>query len=511
MKIIKGILILLVLYQPVIALSQGLNNTWLLGYQDTATPPYSTMPKARINFMSGSDSVVLDTRKMRFINSQGNISDKNGNLLMSSNGIWIADATGDTMMNGAGLNPGAYATANQNSGMPHPNGNMFLPFPGDSNKYALFHISGGYGTTTGIQLFYSIIDITLNNGLGAVIIKNNLIPLGSLGFGGISACKHANGRDWWVVVENDSFNVIYKILFTSTGISTISSQSFAANYLGEYSTVIPTFSKDGKHFAYTTSPGMFFPNISYMRYFDFDRCSGNFTYVRGIQIPDSMYSMSVAFSANSKFLYFGSYQTIYQLNIDSVNTSYPIQTVAAYDGFLDSLGLGSPTFGVMYLASNNKIYLRNIGASRYLSIINYPDSAGLLCDVQQHAKLLHCLNITTPNHPNYFLGKMENSVCDTLLNLTPSFSIRDGVEVVLQVFPNPVNDVLSVSYTPSPQTQVLELLDVHGKVLLLQKLPPWSQTQTVDVSKLPAGLYQCRLLEGAVTCKFVKLPSRAGE
>ncbi|MBK8413241.1 MAG: hypothetical protein IPL22_01220 [Bacteroidetes bacterium] len=45
-------------------------------------------------------------RKIPFSDTQGNISDENGDLLMSSNGYFIADATGDTMLNGANINPG---------------------------------------------------------------------------------------------------------------------------------------------------------------------------------------------------------------------------------------------------------------------------------------------------------------------------------------------------------------------------------------------------------------------
>ncbi|MBK6641877.1 MAG: hypothetical protein IPG39_11945 [Bacteroidetes bacterium] len=42
-------------------------------------------------------------------------------------------------------------------------------------------------------IYYSIIDMTLNGGLGAVISKN-IISNGVYAVG-ISICKHANGRD----------------------------------------------------------------------------------------------------------------------------------------------------------------------------------------------------------------------------------------------------------------------------------------------------------------------------
>ncbi|MBE7510765.1 MAG: hypothetical protein HS118_11365 [Bacteroidia bacterium] len=41
---------------------------------------------------------------MPFGDTEGNISDENGNFLMSSNGIWVTNSMGDTMPNGSGLN-----------------------------------------------------------------------------------------------------------------------------------------------------------------------------------------------------------------------------------------------------------------------------------------------------------------------------------------------------------------------------------------------------------------------
>ncbi|MBK9048670.1 MAG: hypothetical protein IPL74_18980 [Bacteroidetes bacterium] len=102
---------------------QGYNHQWLLGscnfFQD---------PKGRILFDSGSYSLINENRKMVFKGTQANISDAGGNLLMSSNGIWIANATGDTMMNGSGLNPSPF-TSNWPNGFPISFGNVALPFP----------------------------------------------------------------------------------------------------------------------------------------------------------------------------------------------------------------------------------------------------------------------------------------------------------------------------------------------------------------------------------------------
>ena len=117
---------------------------------------------------------------MVFYGTEANFSDNNGNLLMSSNGIWIANAAGDTMMNGSGLNPSPF-TSNWPNGIPFSLINLFLPMPGDSSKFVLFHKTL-YGTLTPANsgFYYSLINITLNNGLGAVINKNDTLLVDTL-------------------------------------------------------------------------------------------------------------------------------------------------------------------------------------------------------------------------------------------------------------------------------------------------------------------------------------------
>ena len=135
--------------------AQGVSNIWLLGY-NTLTDQYTTAPKAVIDFNLGTPSISPMTRKMKFSATQGNISDASGNLLMSSNGLWIANANNDTMLNGSGLNPGPITQAWPDY-LPQPNCNVFLPWPGNTNKYVLFHMvanpSINYACS---ELFYTI-------------------------------------------------------------------------------------------------------------------------------------------------------------------------------------------------------------------------------------------------------------------------------------------------------------------------------------------------------------------
>ena len=131
----KKYIIIFLLVKFCNANAQGYNHQWLLGNN-----PFAGFPNGRMYINSNSYNVITENRKMSFLGTEGNISDANGNFLMSSNGIWIADATGDTMMNGSGLNPGGI-TPNWTYGLPLSANNIFSPYPNDSDKYILFHTS----------------------------------------------------------------------------------------------------------------------------------------------------------------------------------------------------------------------------------------------------------------------------------------------------------------------------------------------------------------------------------
>ena len=156
---------LLVLMLPIEVFSQGYNHEWLIGYYPV------TYPKTRMYFDSSNYVLQTEYRKMMFQGTEGNICDNNGNFLMSSNGVWIANANNDTMMNGSGLNPGPFISGPvEPDGLLLPFANIILPFPGDSSRYTLFHHSADFDGQKypAFQLFRTEIDIMLDNGLGGV-------------------------------------------------------------------------------------------------------------------------------------------------------------------------------------------------------------------------------------------------------------------------------------------------------------------------------------------------------
>ena len=481
----KKIYCLSIIFISTFSFGQGENNIWLLGYS-TGTDQYTSSQKATIDFINGTPSIIPNVRKMKFSGTQGNISDKNGNLLMSSNGIWIANANGDTMLNGSDLNPGLFAD-NHPYGSTIPNGNIFLPFPGDSNKYALIHQIGNYQLNLACgELFYSIIDMSLDSGLGGVMIKNQ-IALQDTFCWGLGACKHANGRDWWIVTIKENSNKLYLTLLTPNGITNVSSQTFPSliSDLGNVSQ--PVFSNDGNKFAFTTSHwvGGSSPWNLQLNYFDFDRCTGNLSNYTALDLSDGNMGVGTAFSKNSEFLYVATTQHVFQIN--TISPIMTFDTVATYDGFLSAT---SPTiFGLLYLAEDNKIYITSGNYGVDLHIINNPDSAGIACDVQQHVLHVPCYHDwTVPAHPNSFLGSEPGSLCDSL---TTGIS-KNLHDFNLSIAPNPSNGNFSLNYLlPQNKTGVFEIYDMDGRKVYSQILSQWSTIGLITLLNLTTGFYQC--------------------
>jgi hypothetical protein len=499
---VKNLFILL-FFLPLFALPQGISNRWYTGYGKLTNVYYGS--GTTTVFVADSLQITRKNRKMEMSVCNSSICDKQGNLLFYTNGKWIADATEDTMQNGSGLHAGIAGSSFSYN--PSGRASIIIPFPDDSMKYYIFHswVDGGNGQTYfPTKGYYTIVDMHLNNGLGAVISKNNIAFNDTLGeFGLISACRHANGRDWWLVAPKYRSNQYFIRLISPAGIQVLPNQAIGQPPSGWYKGFGEcAFSPNGKKFGR-------FDGIDFLDIFDFDRCSGLFSNPIHIAFADTFLSGGLAFSPNSSKLYISDLFYVYQFNLDSSNIAATLDTVAVYDNFTDSLGY--PTvFFYQQLGPDGKIYIASITSTPYLHVIEYPDSAGQACNLRQHGVKLKTLNIRSlPLHPNYFLGADSGSVCDTLhlnsLTINPSLTKK-----VLQVYPNPAESILQFIYKPSEKTQVIEILNAQGQLILTLNLPPWSQIQSIDISKLQNGIYFCRFQNQTElsAIKFVKQNSK---
>ncbi len=393
-------------------IAQGHENTILFGYQGGHYSPNN--PEGGINilrFDEGSlqisDDQLID---MWFNDTNAAISDSAGNLLFYFNGVYVEDISRQIMQNGDTLNE------YNETGYDLPQGAIIVPYPGHPEQYILFHGVDGYvdipgWTTSCLGLYYSIIDMTYNNGLGKVIERKTPLFIDTLEYGKLAVCRHANGRDWWLIVGKSHTNIFYSVLISPEGVNFVDSQ--AVGLVREDSFGQASFSPDGTK--YIISGGFGAPPNSgqSIEIYDFDRRNGSLSDHQQIVFDDDNNTlMGSIISPNSRWLYAPSIQLLYKFDLwaDSVGSSKEL--IAEYEPFNDPF----PTpFMMGFLAPDDKIYIYTTSGSRTLHVIHKPDEPGTDCAFEQRGIRLPCYNSSSlPTFANYRLGPLDGSVCDTL-------------------------------------------------------------------------------------------------
>ncbi|MEI6577725.1 MAG: hypothetical protein WCO63_16245 [Bacteroidota bacterium] len=260
---------------------------WIFG---RSYPPYKG---SIINFNNNPATCNFFTQHLDILNTNGSISDTSGNLLFYTNGMFVADKNGNIMPHGDSLNFGSY----YNSIMSDPVGYhgynatqslIILPQPGNENHvFQIIHSRLLDPYHNALDLLNSTVSIDENNGLGDVTSKNEAYLVDTVDLG-IDAVRHANGRDWWVVVSEANCSCYYLTLI-NPDIPLTHKQCAGISTNGRGAGC--HFSPDGLHFAnvvITTAKAKF-------KYFSFDRSVGSLTYVTEFNVPRNILWYGFAF------------------------------------------------------------------------------------------------------------------------------------------------------------------------------------------------------------------------
>ena len=394
-------------------LAQKHDYVWLFG-KDSQTD--TSFAGTVIDFNSSPPDIYYEFRDMNFNITNASICNADGQLLFYTNGIKVFNWQNEIMENGEGLNPGEYADNNQDRGYVLEQGAMALPVPNSDSLFYLIHVDKNYPVGNhsfhSKRVYFSLIDMIQNNGSGKVLSKNVLIFEDFLRAGHITATRHANGRDWWIILKKYSSNEYYFLLVGPSGISLKGIQQIgepiSSNSIGQ-----TVFSPDGTKYARLNLVGSL-GDDAYISIFDFDRCTGELSEPLHFTYVDSAWSGGVAISPNSRFLYVSSFKNVYQYDLWAEDIPASKDTVAVWDGFMVP-PVFATTFFLMQLGPDGKIYINSNNAVPYLHVINNPDLPGDSCDVSQHCVALPSWNsFSLPNFPNYRLGHLQGSPCDTL-------------------------------------------------------------------------------------------------
>ncbi len=437
--------------------SQGRDNLWLLG-----NSPYPNQ-KMTIDFSTGTPVISNSNRSVKLWRNSANITDLNGNLLFYTNGAVVANAMDNVMPNGDSLSPSFYGLCGawMYFGFPIPQASLILPNPGDSTKYYLIHSAMDILPTsvvTPLHLFYSEIDMKADSGRGDVISKNNILISDTLIDGNLTACKHANGTDWWLLMPEYNTGAFYIYLISANGIQYIDKQFIGQNLRCSGQTV---FNPQGNKYAK-------FDSTNGLDVFDFNRVDGHLSNYKHVAFNDSSLGIGLAFSPDGSKLYTSSSLYIHQFDLYAPDLALSKTLVATWDSTYSPY---ETYFTLAQLAPDGKIYISTYFQTDILHVIDAPDNLGMACNVIQHGVQLPYINDgTVPNHPNYHLAPLITS--------TPVGLSENNIQSAnLHLNPNPASKQVWVNYNfPNNKDGWLEIYDTMGKLLLKRRLY-WSTTQ----------------------------------
>jgi len=457
-----------------------------------------------IDFGGGTFSVQPNPHNNPINETVASICDPNGELLFYTNGLRVFTADGSLMPNGDSLSTGSWANMllQQGNGFNVPQGALILPLPGSGHIYYLFHQKGEWDPPNWWNidyLYYSIINMNLNNGKGAVVTKNNELFRDSLG-GGLTAVRHANGRDWWIVTEKRGSNAIHTILFDDQGPGNANIQHIGTinKDIAAYS---QRFSPDGTKFVLFKAKYVYGGEIQLETY-RFDRCEGLFFGYQDLTFDyDSVvYNAGISISPNSRFCYVSFADRVFQYDLEATDIKSSRKKVAEVDGFLDPWLHQPVYFWMSLLAPDGKIYCAG-GNSFFMHVIESPDSEGLGCNFCQHClQLPEQSNYSMPNYPNFRLGPVPGSLCDSLGMGTDELQ----ASARLEIYPNPARDniVISLGINNNSKPLELEIMDVTARFTARYRLAPFQNHFSSDISSFRQGLYIVTLKdEGTVIGK----------
>lgn len=168
---------------------------------------------AGVTFNSGSP-VALTNGVLTTTEGVATVSDNSGNLLFYTNGVSVWNRNHLVMTNGTGLFGDISSTQSA----------IIVQKPNQSNIYYVFTSDNDAGPD-GVR--YSIVDMTLSAGLGAVTSKNILLKTPSCEK--LCAVRHCNNQDVWVLSHDWNTNVFTSWLVDNIGVASITAWSISGS------------------------------------------------------------------------------------------------------------------------------------------------------------------------------------------------------------------------------------------------------------------------------------------
>ena len=475
--------------------------TWICGHDSFS----SDFRYGGTNIIFNYDSVK--TYKVdRPMNTQTgfnvSMSGADGDLLFYSNGCYIANFENDTIENGNGINPGYVHDlkcpgAGSNGYTSGFQSGIALPLPDTSGVYLMFHKRIIYLSIAPYvltdQLLYTAVDMTQNGGKGKVTAKNVVAVADSaMGYGNMTAVRHANGKDWWVITSGFKNNNYYLLRVTKNGVAEVKQQQ-----IGEPT---PESAEGGEQSFFTPDGSTYirFNVKNKLRIFDFDRATGILSHYRKINVDFGDLQIvdgGCGISPSGRFLYISARKRVFQMDMQAADISASQQFIAEWDGYADPIACD---FGRIYSGPDCKLYISTGNDAAVLHVIHHPEEPGLACNLEQHG--LHTPTYhggSFPNFPNYRLRALGEPFSPCKGYTVGAEEVALSPLPVVSVFPNPASEYVKIiPNRPLPARARWVLRDAYGREVRSEGVGDFENCVEADVRGLAGGVYFWSLVSG---------------
>lgn len=379
-RLLPFALLLLMLLFPALLLAQRETNVWVFG------------ENALVDFNSGT-AVSVGGSAIAQNEGCASIADRRtGALLFYTDGMTVWDRAHQPMPNGTGLNGDISSTQSA----------MIIPVPLSNFRYYVFTSDAGTKGGPSIGIHYSVVDMATNGGMGSVITKNVFLMRPAVEK--LTAARHCNGRDYWVIAHRWESNQFYAWLVSPNGVSQpvisavgavhrdLTGLSNGSNTLG-YMKASP----NGKKIAVA----IFESGI--VELFDFDNLTGALS--NPITLSGVRNAYGLTFSPDNTKIY--AVASNYAQGVPASDTLVQFDVTSGVAAIIQSSRVNiyinnTLHFGALQMASDGKVYVGH-GYFPMLGIIQSPNTAGLGCNYINNGLSLGA-STCRDGLPNHFDG-----------------------------------------------------------------------------------------------------------
>jgi WD40 repeat protein len=318
--------------------------------------------QAGLDFSSGTPTPLLDGA-MTTYEGCATATTKRGELLFYTDGQTVWNRQHQPMPGGRRLMGSGSSTQSA----------LIVPDPGSGNIFYIFTVAP-QGSPDGMR--YSVVDMTRDNGLGDVPRSNALLitPVAEK----LTAVRHPNGRDVWVVAHRWNSNAFVAYLVTADGVAAkpiISNVGSMNAGPGRNAIGALKFSPDGTKLA-----AAIWRESNKFEVYDFDRNTGKVSNPRSFGPYAEAYG--VEFSPDGTKLYGTCNGNTNVKNTNVKNATVSESQVWQFDlKTKDAVQVGHSSnhkIGALQRGPDGKIYVAREDNS-FLGVIENPNTSGMGC------------------------------------------------------------------------------------------------------------------------------------